>query len=141
MTHGGLGQNIQIDNSHPEVFSIDRAFEGVEFPALGYAGGGPGARGYVGLINGQVLSSKAGILCQSARGSSSRQVVAIWAVPLLGIRRSSLSTSRSVFDPVLPLGRRCRADVLTCKSDQQRIGGMFKSRCLLSWQHQLKYTN
>jgi len=57
-TRGGLGQDIQIGNSHPEAFSINTAFERVEFPALGYAGGGPGARGYVGLTNGQVLPGK-----------------------------------------------------------------------------------
>ena len=57
-TRGGLGQDIEIGNSLDEDFQCSGAYERVRFPAKGFFGGQPGARGYVGLASGQPLPGK-----------------------------------------------------------------------------------
>ena len=57
-TRGGLGQDIVIGNSLDEPFSITTAYERLRFPARGYTGGQPGARGYIGLASGAPLPGK-----------------------------------------------------------------------------------
>ena len=57
-TRGGLGQDIEIGNSLPEPFQCTTFYERVKHPAQGFAGGHPGAPGYVGLASGAVLPGK-----------------------------------------------------------------------------------
>ena len=57
-TRGGLGQDIEIGNSQDEAFYCGTAYERVHFAARGYDGGGPGAKGYIGLASGGVLPGK-----------------------------------------------------------------------------------
>ena len=57
-TRGGLGQDIEIGNSLDEGFQCSGAYERVRFPAKGFAGGQPGAAGYVGLASGTPLPGK-----------------------------------------------------------------------------------
>lgn len=55
---GGLGQIIEIGAREGYSFSFNAMFERVRHPAMGYAGGHPGACGKVYLKSGQQLKSK-----------------------------------------------------------------------------------
>jgi len=55
---GGAGQRIEISHAGDQPFWISRMFDRIVHPARGRAGGGDGARGWVGLASGQALAGK-----------------------------------------------------------------------------------
>ncbi|MCY4130932.1 MAG: hydantoinase B/oxoprolinase family protein [Gammaproteobacteria bacterium] len=55
---GGLGQTIEIEHAHGAGFSISKMFERVVHPAQGRDGGHDGARGRVGIVDGQEFRGK-----------------------------------------------------------------------------------
>jgi N-methylhydantoinase B len=57
-TRGGLGQIIEIESREPVSFDINAAFDRVEFPPRGRAGGKDGEGGYIGLRSGKRFRSK-----------------------------------------------------------------------------------
>ncbi len=58
-THrGGLGQVIEIETIEDAPFILSAAFDRIDHPPRGRAGGRPGAAGFLGLSGGTVLSGK-----------------------------------------------------------------------------------
>ena len=55
---GGLGQSIEIEHAHGAGFSISKMFERVVHPAQGRDGGHDGARGRVGIKDGEDFRGK-----------------------------------------------------------------------------------
>ena len=55
---GGLGQIMELGNSIPEPFTIGNAFERIQFPPRGAAGGMDGQAGNVRLSTGESLNQK-----------------------------------------------------------------------------------
>ena len=55
---GGLGQVIEIESSNGRSFEVMAAFDRIDNPARGCAGGQDGKRGYLGLASGQRLNGK-----------------------------------------------------------------------------------
>ncbi len=55
---GGLGQVMEVAHRHGAPFGIFATFERVRFAARGREGGGPGARGRLGLASGVELAAK-----------------------------------------------------------------------------------
>ena len=55
---GGLGQTIEIEHAHGAGFSISKMFERVVHPAQGRDGGHEGARGRVGIKDGEDFRGK-----------------------------------------------------------------------------------
>ena len=55
---GGLGQTIEIEHAHGASFSISKMFERVIHPAQGRDGGHDGARGRVGIKDGEDFRGK-----------------------------------------------------------------------------------
>ncbi|WP_200845259.1 hydantoinase B/oxoprolinase family protein [Roseomonas sp. 18066] len=57
-SRGGLGQIMEIVNTDAAPFELLAAFDRIQYPPRGQAGGGDGAPGYVGLGDGTVLRGK-----------------------------------------------------------------------------------
>lgn len=55
---GGLGQTIEVGHRHDQAFLLSAMFDRIEHPAVGVAGGKPGAAGEVRLKSGAALRSK-----------------------------------------------------------------------------------
>jgi N-methylhydantoinase B len=57
-TRGGLGQIIEIESGVGQPFELLAAFDRIDFPPRGRAGGGPGAAGVVAIKGGRKLQGK-----------------------------------------------------------------------------------
>ncbi len=57
-TRGGLGQHIEIESGIGEPFELLAAFDRIDFPPRGRAGGGAGAPGVVAIKDGPVMKGK-----------------------------------------------------------------------------------
>jgi N-methylhydantoinase B len=57
-TRGGLGQIIEIESAIAEPFELLAAFDRIDFPPRGRAGGQPGAAGAVAIKGGRKLNGK-----------------------------------------------------------------------------------
>ena len=57
-TRGGLGQIIEIESGVDLPFDLLAAFDRIDYPARGRAGGGDGARGVVAIKDGRTLKGK-----------------------------------------------------------------------------------